>query len=497
MTSTFSAELCRITVVGPDGRVDLAVPMTTTVATLLPILVQHTVQEPLSAAFGSTSGGSPDTLPGDAAADSSAPPPDTMAGVGARSWVLQRLGGPPLDPDGTPETLDWFEGEQLHLRPAGNPLPELDFDDVADGMATAVDRQRNHWRPEHTRPLFLSLTAVVVATIFWSMFQSPSGTVATIVSSVLALVFAVASVSAARWREDGALATLSGLTACGFAAIAGLVGLAGPDHALALRATPVVIAAVCATGVAGLLLGARYSVADAMPVVPFGVIVLCGVTLLVCVWLHKVVEFTPEQTAALVSSVFFVGMIYSPKIAIRLARLRGPQLPRTAKELQIGIEPAPAGEILARTAFADRYLNVITMSGSLVYVVSFPYLLDLPGWIRIALPVVFVAAVALRARHFVGLQQRLAVVAGATAGVVFVVADQVEGMSLAHQLIVLVVLLAAIVSLVLAATRPAVRRLLPIWGHLGNIAETATAVAVLPLLLQVLGVYAWARGLAG
>ncbi|WP_369826327.1 hypothetical protein [Kitasatospora sp. MBT66] len=40
-------------------------------------------------------------------------------------------------------------------------------------------------------------------------------------------------------------------------------------------------------------------------------------------------------------------------------------------------------------------------------------------------------------------------------------------------------------------------RLLPIWGHLGDLAETATAIALLPLLLQVLGAYTRLRALAG
>ena len=82
-------------------------PVSTPVSALLPVLLRHTVDR--------------------------RPAPDG-------SWVLQRLGEAPLDPDGTPETLDWLEGEQLYLRPAEDPLPELDFDDLADGIATADDQ---------------------------------------------------------------------------------------------------------------------------------------------------------------------------------------------------------------------------------------------------------------------------------------------------------------------------------------------------------------------
>jgi hypothetical protein len=37
----------------------------------------------------------------------------------------------------------------------------------------------------------------------------------------------------------------------------------------------------------------------------------------------------------------------------------------------------------------------------------------------------------------------------------------------------------------------------PIWVQRAHWIETGVAIAVIPVLLQILGVYAWARGLAG
>ncbi|WP_433261117.1 type VII secretion integral membrane protein EccD [Actinosynnema sp. CS-041913] len=494
MTSAQPAELCRLTVFGPSGKADLAVPVSTTIGTLLPILVRHTVDETRPAADALADQATPGALNGmpAGAGNHTEPEPGEVG-----SWVLQRLGEQPLDPDGTPETLDLIEGEQLYLRPAGNPLPELDFDDIADGMATAIGWQSNHWRPEHARFLFTGLAVVAVATVFAVLFASGSGTAATIGSGVLAGLFAAASVSAGRWLDDYLLAALPGVAACCFAATAGLIGVAGPEHALELSTPQVLVAAVCATGAAALLLGARYSVAQHLPIVPFGVIALSGITVLISGWLHAGVELTPGQTAAVVSTAFFLLTIYAPKIAIRAARLRGPHLPKSAAELQIDIDPAPAKEIVEQTGFADRYYSVLTAGASLVYLVSVPFLLDVPGWVGDVLPIVFVVAILLRARHFVGVLQRLAVTASGTAGVVFIALHQTDGASTSFQWFVIILMLVALVPLVLAATRPPTRRLLPIWGHVGNISETVTALAVLPLLLQVLGVYAWARGLAG
>lgn len=472
--------LCRITVFGPAGKADLAVPVGSTVACLLPILVHHTAM----------SAPHEQVVPGMDEQE-----PEAVSEHG--SWVLQRLGEAPLDPDGTPETLDWLEGERLYLRPAENPLPELDFDDIADGMATAVDRQANRWQPEHAKPLFLSLGAVVVATVFVVLSRGSSGVAATIMAAVLALLFAIAATALGRWTTDRALAALPGIAACGFAAVAGLIGVVGPEHVLDPSAASLVIGALCSTGASAALLGAKYSVAPGLPIVPFGVTALTGTTVMIGVWSHVHGGFTLSETAAVLCAAYFVAMIYAPKIVIRLARLRGPQLPRNAEELQTDLEPESASVVLARTGLADRYLVVVTVSGALVYVVSFPLLLGLSGWLRLVLPAVFTVALLLRARHFAGVAQRLAVVVAGASGVVCLVLDQVDGAGIAFQCGTVVLLLIALVPLTLAAKRAPTRRLLPIWAHVGNIVETGTALALIPLMLQVLGVYAWARGLAG
>jgi len=41
------------------------------------------------------------------------------------------------------------------------------------------------------------------------------------------------------------------------------------------------------------------------------------------------------------------------------------------------------------------------------------------------------------------------------------------------------------------------RRLHPVWGRFADIAEWVAAIALIPLILAELGVFAWARGLGG
>jgi hypothetical protein len=52
-------------------------------------------------------------------------------------------------------------------------------------------------------------------------------------------------------------------------------------------------------------------------------------------------------------------------------------------------------------------------------------------------------------------------------------------------------------ALVLAAQLMPGRRLLPFWGWAAEVGDTVLALLTIPILLQILHVYGWARGLAG
>ncbi|MCU1627379.1 MAG: conserved rane protein of unknown function, partial [Pseudonocardia sp.] len=121
------ADLCRITVRGPDGRADLAVPVSVTPGDLLTLLARR--------------------LAGDAAGERT-------------GWVLQRLGDAPLDEDAPIEVLELLDGEVLYLRPADDAVPELRYDDVPDGVGASVGARTDRWTPAATRRLLLAVGAV-------------------------------------------------------------------------------------------------------------------------------------------------------------------------------------------------------------------------------------------------------------------------------------------------------------------------------------------------
>ncbi|MEE1788689.1 EsaB/YukD family protein [Streptomyces sp. SP17BM10] len=100
MTGTLTAispqhAVRRLTVVGPEGLLEVALPVTVPVVGLVPVLVRC-----LGGASASASAGD-----GDGAS----------AGDGDEGWALRRIGGAVLRPGDTALSLGLRDGEVLHL----------------------------------------------------------------------------------------------------------------------------------------------------------------------------------------------------------------------------------------------------------------------------------------------------------------------------------------------------------------------------------------------
>jgi hypothetical protein len=120
------------------------------------------------------------------------------------------------------------------------------------------------------------------------------------------------------------------------------------------------------------------------------------------------------------------------------------------------------------------------------------------GWIGWLLPLVFAGAVLLRSRGLEHAAQRVPMVLAGTAGLLTVALTRFApaGADAGARTAVATVLLAAAVALLVAAWRLPGGRLLPVWGHIGDLLETSTSIALLPLLLQALDAYSYFRALA-
>ncbi|WKU05347.1 type VII secretion integral membrane protein EccD [Micromonospora sp. HUAS LYJ1] len=461
-------QLCRISVEGPAKRVDLAVPATTTVAALLPVLLQHTA--------------------GPAGAD--------LAGA-EESWVLQRLGGPPFDPAGTPESLDWLEGERLHLRPVVNQLPELHFDDIAEGIAEAVNKRADRWQAGYRRPLFIGVSAVVLALLTVVLLDAGPGGLRQGFGGALAVGLLVTAVLAAHLLPTPGLSTLAGIGACGLAAIV-TADLVDGESARAVVTGPGLAAGAGAAGIVALLLVVVQAVwAPAVRYPVFLAIAGLSVIVVGVLGLRALGGLDAAGAAGLGATVLFALVLFAPNLVLRAGRLRGPQLPKTGSELQYDTEPYPAEDVASRANRAENYLIVLVVCVSVALPVLFAVILPAGGWASWAIVVVLSAGVLLRARVFLDTWQRVALTAGGSAGAVMVVIRASGRVTTGWLVLILILLTVLFVVTVLASIRPWPRRLLPIWEFTATVFDVVIAFAVLPVCLQLLHTYAWARGLFG
>lgn len=462
-----SAEVCRITVVGPRAQADLAVPVSLTVSALLPALLAR-VEEPTRS--------------------------------GTAPWVLQRLGEDPLDPEATPDSLGLRDGEVLHLRPAGAPLPSLHFDDLADGVAHVLEGRTDRWQPQHTRRLAVTVAGLTLAALLWALLGLGPGAAAAATAGGIAVLLATAAVAGDRLRSGAWTVVPAGSAALLFAATAGLTfraaprpghgGYGGLGH-YAPGVPGVLVTAGTVAVLAAVLLALR-PLPLVIPATALVVALAAGIGAL----LVRAADLPAGQAAAVVAVALFVLGHFGPRLALRLARLRVPQLPHNAEELQQDIDPEPQERVEVRVTAAHSYLNTLSLASALVYAAALWCMVREAGWIGWVLPLAFCGAVLLRSRGLTSTLQRVPTVLAAALGLALLLVERGAAHSHTGRAAVVAVLTVAAVALLVAAWRLPGSRLLPVWAHSGDLAETLSAIALLPLLLQAVHAYAWFRSLA-
>lgn len=103
-----AAAYCRVTVLAPRTRCDVALPADVPVAELVPMVLEL-VGEPLF-------------------------------GVRPQPWRLLGIGGGPLPPGSSLDELGVLDGELLRIAPDGHVPPPPVFDDPVDALAVAAGR---------------------------------------------------------------------------------------------------------------------------------------------------------------------------------------------------------------------------------------------------------------------------------------------------------------------------------------------------------------------
>jgi type VII secretion integral membrane protein EccD len=449
-------ELCRVTVVAPRTRMDLALPTDTPLSDLLPTLLRYAGENPDDPAF--LRGG----------------------------WVLQRLGESAFDPSLRLSGLGIRDGDVLHLRHRETAIPEFAFDDVADAIAVATRDRRAAWQPSDARA-----TALVVTGVFFllgavvALLSGPPWVLPAIVTLVASTCLLGGGMAMARAFGQAPVGGMLGSAAVLYAAVGGLLVLGIDDPLGSFGAAQLLMAAGLAllmSTLAAVAIVAGWDGFFGAAAVAFVGVITSAVVLLSGV--------SAAAAAGVAVTVALGAVPFLPTLCARIAQLPIPQPPTSSEDLRRQTDVLPGPTVLQQAITADKLVAALVAASTVVCVIGAVYLTQAPGWFGPALTAVAALAMFLRSRHFRGRTHRRWLVAGGVACSVLV-AYRLATLDQA----LLVLLAVGLPSLVIAAglgawavSMPG-RRLSPYWGRAADLFEVFVLLAIVPLALGAVGVY--------
>ncbi|WP_159775422.1 type VII secretion integral membrane protein EccD [Streptomyces sp. HM190] len=466
MSDNAAAGLCRMNIRTSARSVDLAVPSDVPIADLLPVVIGYA---------------------GDELEES---------GLEHGGWVLQRLGGAPLDLESTAQSLHLRDGDTLYLRPRVETLPEAHFDDVVDGMAGTLRDRPHQWSPDATRRLLRTLLVCsAAAALVVLALPGPPVAVRAAVAAALGLLLLAGAAAASRAMADNGTATALAVMAGPCLGAAGwllpLLGAADGSGDAATGSRLLSAAAASATG-AGLAL-----ILISGPARLF----LASAVVAVAAWLAGLLmvafDLPAPHAAALVAVAAALLGAGVPGVSFWLAGLRMPPLPTNAEELQQGIDPEPGERLVTRTVRAEAWMTALYGAVGAVCAGALTALgreHDTPARVTTA---VLALLLALHSRGIGNAFQRVAVLAPGLWGAAVLIVSLAADAGAGKRLLAVVLLSALTAALAVLCWFLPGRRLVPHWGRAAELLHSAAAIALLPLLLWVLGVYGRMRGLLG
>lgn len=462
--SSAGAELCRVTVVGPGRRVDLALPGYVPFADLFPAVARYAGLDGPEAA--SEPGG----------------------------WVLQRLGQEPFAPAMTPAEAGLRDGEMIYLRPYRSQLPQLAFDDVADVIATGMNDRPGRWAARHTRRLGLGVgAAVLLAGAVVIARAGPPWTLPSVAAAVVAVVLLLAALAAARAAGDSRAGAVLGFAAVPYAFGAGLLALARPSpitHLGPVQLLPAFAAVTLACVIA--------AVASGEVALFFGLACAALLGVVGSVLDHFFGGLGPGGCAAMVAAPALALTPLIPAGAFRMAKMNLPPVPRHADDLRRDTLTVDGDEVLRKTAAADESVTGALAGLGLVGATAAAVLAFGGGWLARVTCAVLACVLLLRSRIFRGLAQRLWLLVPGYGGLVLLAVTAAVHLPRARLFVLVLAPLLAGAALVIAVGMwlPG-RRPSPFWGRAADIADTLLIVGLFPLALAVAGVFGDIRGLTG
>ena len=460
VTTPATEDLARVTVISPSRRIDVALPGSTSLAECLPTIVRFSGYEP-----GSTQ-------------------------EAVHAWVLQRLGEDPLDPTKRISALNLRDGETLHLRSRDNAIPDAAFDDVVDAVTTATTA-RPSWTPVQSLwfgvvTMVVLLLAIPIGLLVTTGDTSPLAqnleTAATLFLAVAALVGSIV-LSRAFGRF---------LPAAGLAWAGTVLAVAGGFYIMPEQTWPLRVLLSAACGIVAS--GTGWLAARIQPYAHLAVALSASVTLVATMVMVLLGGYAAQVSAVTIALLLAVTPTL-PMLSYHAARVAMPNLPANAQLLMEDETPVQT-DIVSRALTADRVLGSFLGATGITVGLGMVPVLATGTWLALALTAAVGLAMVLRARVFVGRVQRLALLLpGTVFGLASVLLLLLALPNVASIPIGLTIALVAGVALAVYTAGMYNRILAPIWGRFGDVLEWLALIAVIPLVLGVLGTYAWVMNL--
>ena len=470
-----SVGLARVTISAPQRRVDVALPEHVPLAELLPEVLRHA---------------------GEGLADD---------GEKHGGWLLRRTDGVALATAQGLFPQGVRDGEVLHLVPAREEWPELEYDDVVEAIAEGARRRGTVWSPASTRTATLLAGGVLLAFgLFAVLSTGPAWSGAAFVGLGVAMLLALSGVTAARAYGDARAGAALGAAAMPYAFAGGavLVSSAAGDRAGVLGWLPwlggpellagsvalLLLAALAGVGVAA---ARRYFTAGAT------VGLLGAVTALVSMLTSA------AGAAAVLISILVCGIGVLPLLAIRFGKLPTPSvtLPTgsdaegftgagsAASSLEAARERPGRASVFAAVARTEELLTGMLLGHAVLSAGAFVVLAAGAGLAARILIAVSAAALLLRSRLFVTLRQRVPLVTAGLFGTAALGVDLLRGADETTRLgVTLVGLLLAFVTVAAGATYSR-RPPSPYLGRAADLLDTLVVVSVIPVACAVVGLY--------
>ncbi|MBU3065208.1 type VII secretion integral membrane protein EccD [Nocardia sp. NEAU-G5] len=480
-SSATEPQLCRVSVIGGNTQVDIALPAAVPVAHFIPEVV------------GLIASRNPDLSEHE----------DGGAPLQAQHWTLSRLGHEPIDPHRSLTEADVFDGELLVLRAVDTVEAPALFDDVIDAVARLTESSFRGWGPDAAGRAGLAaavagsigaaLLLVVAAGYGWRWPAGGGGL-------GVGLLTLLAAALTARFYADGrSAATLSlcGLVLTGTGAAVLVPGPFGAPQLLLGCAVALLLAVPTLR-----LVGAGTAMFTAVITLAVFGTAAAGATTL---W-HP----APAKVGAVAVVFALLGITFAPRIAVATARLPVPPVPTAGGAIDprdheqrptiegigaIGATPIPSAAGLGeRSRRANEHqsgmligIAVLVAAGALTAAGSAEH-----RWQGAVLAAAAGLVLCRRARAFADLTQASALVLGGCT--ILVVLPVLLGLQL-HALALLAaaaLVVFSIAAVLVGIVRPRVE-VSPVVQRLGEVLEYLLICVIGPMAFWVLDIYNLAR----